>query len=126
VTRATSLALAVLAAAGLSGCAGNGTQIADGQRCEAWLNGNGRDRYLAAHGMAEYDAGDTGRRPDTAVRVGAEMDRICADEPGLLIDDALRQAAGAAPPTAPAEPEASTTETPRTGAGAGAGKAKRP
>ncbi|MEJ7797557.1 MAG: hypothetical protein WKF42_03585 [Solirubrobacteraceae bacterium] len=121
MTRVTLLALTAVAVALLSGCAGNGTPIADGQRCEAWLNGNGRDRYLAAHGMAEYDVGNTRRGDHMAVRVGAQMDRICKDSPSLLIDEALRLAAGAAPAAAPkASPEASTTETPR------AGRAKRP
>ncbi len=97
-------ALTALAAALLSGCAGNGTQITDGTRCEAWLHGNGRDRYLAAHGLMEYDAGTTGRRPNTAVQVGVLMDRVCQDNPRLLIDDALRLAASRL--SAPPEPDA--------------------
>ena len=106
-----------IAAGLLSGCAGNGTQIADGQTCEAWLHGNGRDRYLAAHGLPEYDAGITGRRPETAVRVGAVMDRYCKDNPRMLIDEALRRSAATGPPAAAAEPkpsgEPSTTGTRR-------------
>jgi len=110
------LALTVLAAAPLSGCAGNGTPIADGQKCEAWLNGNGRDRYLAAHGLPEYDAGITGRRPETTVHVGARMDEYCKDNPDLMIDEALRLAASnaGAPAGREARPEQSPTDTRRT------------
>jgi len=116
MTRVTLLALTAVAAVLLPGCAGNGTQIADGQRCETWLHGNGRDRYLAAHGMAEYDAGNTRRRLPRAVEVGALMDRYCKDNPQLLIDEALRLAGSNG--SAPAEPAAtrapSTTGTQRT------------
>jgi hypothetical protein len=112
------LALTALAGALLPGCAGSGTPITDGQTCAAWLDGNGRDRYLAAHGLAEYDAGNTGRRPATALQVGAQMDRHCRDNPGLLIDEALRLATGGAPPAPAAEadarPEPSTNGTRRT------------
>ncbi len=116
MTRLTLTALTAVVAVLLSGCAGNGTPIADGQRCGAWLHGNGRDRYLAAHGMAEYDAGNTRRRDHMAVRVGAQMDRLCEDNPRLLIDEALRLAAGAAPPAAPRDPKTSPepTDTRRT------------
>ena len=116
MTRVTLLALTAVAASLLPGCAGNGTQIMDGQRCETWLHGNGRDRYLAAHGMAEYDAGNTRRRAPRAIEVGALMDRYCKDSPSLLIDEALRLAGSSG--GAPAEPTAgrapSTTGTQRT------------
>lgn len=110
------LTVTSIAAVLLPGCAGNGTQIADGQRCETWLNGNGRDRYLAAHGLPEYDAGTTGRRPDTGVQVGARMDRYCEDNPDLLIDEALRLAASNGAPAAepPATRDPSTTGTGKT------------
>ena len=124
------LALAVLAAAALPGCAGNGTQITDGQRCDAWLHGNGRDRYLAAHGLPEYDAGDTGRRPDTALQVGALMDQYCKDNPKLLIDEALRlsanPAAAAAAAKAPAAPKAPAASRAMTDAPPRQNKAKQP
>lgn len=109
------IALLGLAVSILAGCGGNGTQISDRETCDVWLHGNGRDRYLAARGFPEYDAGFTGRRPDPTLQVGALMDQFCKDEPRLPIKDALRlsaaRAGGIAAP--PAQPEQPTTDTPR-------------
>ena len=90
--RSALAAACVLAAAGITGCAGNGAVITDGTTCNEWLGGNGRDAYLQAHNLREYDAGETGRRPETAA-VGRAMTDICEDEPSLPIDEALRRAA---------------------------------
>ena len=93
-------ACAVLA--GLAaGCAGSGFVISDGGRCADWLDGNGRDAYLQAHGLKEYDAGETGRRPETAA-VAREITQLCRENPELVIDEALRMAAArVARPPAP-------------------------
>ncbi len=112
--------LAALAVAALlaTGCAGNGTQVVDGRPCSDWTHGQGRDNYLRAHGLHEYDAGETGRRPYT-IAVGRLITRLCKDNPNLLIDSALRRAArtadrGGEPPTRPpttlTEPGAATSK----------------
>lgn len=92
VSRMLIVALLALGGPLLAGCAGNGTVIADGQRCTNWLHGNGRDAYLAAHGLHEYDAGGTGRIPVSRV-IGDLLDQYCSDQPSMLLDEALRRSA---------------------------------
>ena len=82
-------------AAGAAGCAGSGAVIADGGTCRDWLDGNGRDAYLQAHGLREYDAGETGRRPETAA-VARALTAICTNDRALALDEALRRAAARA------------------------------
>lgn len=119
--RPVVLVVLALAAVLMAGCAGNGTQVVDGRPCSDWTHGQGRDNYLRAHGLLEYDAGDTGRRPYT-IAVGRLISKLCEDSPTLLIDDALRRAArtadrGGEPPALP--------PTTLTEAGASAAKARK-
>lgn len=116
--RSVLLVAPTLAALLATGCAGNGTQVVDGRPCSDWTHGQGRDNYLRAHGLLEYDAGETGRRPYT-IAVGRQISKLCEDNPNLLIDDALRSAARTAdrggeppalPPTSITEPGASTSK----------------
>ena len=95
----------MLAATAGAGCAGSGVVITDGVNCGTWLDGNGRDAYLTAHNLKEYDAGATGRHPRTASIASALTD-ICTDNHDLVIDEALRLAAERvdAPPTPAPKP----------------------
>lgn len=72
--------------------------ITDGATCEAWLHGNGRDSWLQAHGLRDYDIGD---EPATAA-AARRMTEICEDQPTLLIDRGC--AARPRATTGPAEP----------------------
>jgi acetoin utilization deacetylase AcuC-like enzyme len=83
--------LLALVASLLGACAGNGVVIADGRPCSDWLAGNGRDAYLQTHGFAEYDAGETGKEPGTAV-VAQAVTSICKRETDLIVGEALRRA----------------------------------
>jgi len=112
----------VLTCALLTACAGSGELIADNRPCSVWLDGNGRDRYLQAHGLADYDAEDTGRRPETAL-IARIMHDVCSADRKLAISEALRQAQSQVlPPGAPARPArpSRTTERSTTGVPAGA------
>lgn len=86
------MAACLLASTAAAGCAGSGAVITDSTTCNEWLHGNGRDAWLQAHNIREYDTGDTGRRPET-VAVARAIADICQDEPALPIDEALRRAA---------------------------------
>ena len=87
----------MLAASVATGCAGSGVVISDSTNCQAWLDGNGRDAYLHAHGLRGYDSG---QQPATA-NVARALTVICARDPALAVGVALQRAAGAPPPAPP-------------------------